>query len=240
MSLLRPRRALGLVLALQIVLGLQGCANVDVGMLGSSLRLHAQKSAEERKEAIKAFADSKSWFSEGTWNGAFGEYLVYLPDNFKELYTRDEDTFLSYVLGAALARNPKWTYDEFRSYAGDFISRERFDYIRNFGGIFLKSLESDPRNAAVKQRLALFKKRFGQEQNAYQSFVVGSHLRDLLRDDAKLTQFLTDDTFAQDWIAGHTDRNATDRDRVFFYGRGPTIMDLLKPVTTGVLPALAS
>ncbi|MCZ8163781.1 MAG: hypothetical protein O9315_17410 [Beijerinckiaceae bacterium] len=236
-----PARYLGFVLAIPLVVGLQACANVDIGQASSSIKLLAQKTPEERKEDIKAFREGTSWYSEGIWNGALGEYMIYMPANYKDIYAKDEESFFNYVMGAYLARNPSFSYTEFTAYAGDFISRERFDYMRRFGDLWLKSLETDPRNRAIKQRYDLFKKRFGGDNaRRYQELVIPSRLSELLKDDAKFKSFLEDDAYAANWILENTDTNTRVRGRFFEKGYGPSIDDLLKPVTIGILPALAS
>ncbi|OYU49316.1 MAG: hypothetical protein CFE31_08170 [Rhizobiales bacterium PAR1] len=143
------------------------------------------------------------------------------------------------MVGAYLARYPDITYDSIDTYFPGVgvleksgITPERFDYARRFGQIWLKSIEDDPKNKAMKDRLALFQKRFGR-----QDIIPLQNIRTLLRDDQAFKAFLTDDAAAIAWVNKNQDINKTQREHTFSY---QSIDSMLHPITVGVLPALAS
>lgn len=241
-SLSRLLVAMGLFATLA---ALPACTNVDPGLVRGSLTLHFQKSAEERKAALAEATKEDNWVWLAVWNTALGDTMFYLPDSFKSDLTKDEDTFLNYVMGAYLARFPEVTYDSLDKTLFDAnildkagISRERFNYARRFGEIWLKSVADDPKNKAMKERVALFQKRFGSSNPDYYTSLFSPHkIRALLRDDKAFEAFLKDDGSATAWVQNNLDINKTTRDKTF---QNITIHDLLRPVTIGVLPGLAS
>jgi hypothetical protein len=224
--------------------GLQGCVGVDPGLVQGGIKAHFMKTPEERKASLADFATANNWATTAFWNTAMGEAMFYLPDDFRTTFTRDEDTFINYAFGAYLAQYPDVTYDSLNSWLGEIgileiagISRERLEYARGFGRVWLKNLEEDPKNRAMKERLALFKQRFGGGSDSYKRIFPPHRMRTLLRDDAALTAFLTDDAYAANWVEQNRDINTTTRDRTFDY---KSIQDFLSPVTIGILPGLAS
>ncbi|PPD13656.1 MAG: hypothetical protein CTY25_15175 [Methylobacterium sp.] len=233
---------MGLLASLAI---LPACTNVDPGLVRSGLTSHFQKSPEERKAALAEIAKADNWASLALWNTALGEAMYFLPDGYQSNLTKDEDTFLNYVLGAYLARYPDVTYDSLDKslFNADIldkagVSRERFEYARGFGRVWLKSIQDDPKNRAMKERVTLFRQRFGSSNPDYYTSIFSPHkIRALLRDDKAFEAFLKDDGSATAWVQNNMDINKTTRDKTF---QNLTIQDLLRPVTIGVLPGLAS
>ncbi len=103
---------------------------------------------------------------------------------------------------------------------------------------FLKSIEDDPKNKAMKERIALFQKRFGSRNPKYYTSIFPPHrIRALLRDDKAFEAFLKDDNAAEAWVFANADRSKTDQEGTFSY---ISIRELLAPITIGILPGLAS
>ncbi|MCZ8181645.1 MAG: hypothetical protein O9322_01630 [Beijerinckiaceae bacterium] len=231
----------GLLVALG---GLPGCVGVDPGLVQGGIKGYFSQTPEERKVAMAEIAKADNWSSITFWNTTMGDAMFYLPDSFRTDLTRNEDTFINYAIGAYLAQYPEVTYDSVNSWLDEIgilekagITRERIEYARGFGRVWLKSLEDDPKNRAMKERLELFKKRFGQGSSAYKRVFPPHRMRALLRDDAAFKAFLTDDAYAETWVEQNRDVNATTRDRTFQYR---SIQEFLSPVTIGILPGLAS
>ena len=231
----------GLLVALG---GLPGCVGVDPGLVHGGIKAHFRQTPEERKAALAEFAKADNWANTAFWNTAMGEAMFYLPDDFRTTFTRDEDTFINYAFGAYLAQYPEATYESLNSWLGEIglleqagITRERLEYARGFGRVWLKNIADDPKNRPMKERLALFKQRFGGGSDSYKRIFPPHRVRTLLRDDVALKAFLTDDAYAANWVEQNRDINTTTRDRTFDY---KSIQDFLSPVTIGILPGLAS
>ncbi|MCA3774893.1 MAG: hypothetical protein IN818_07855 [Cutibacterium sp.] len=230
------------------LVALPACTNVDPGVLQGALHSHFGKNSEERKAALEALAKNENWIAQQVFNTALGDAIFYLPDSYPRDLTKNEDVFLNHIVGAYLARFPEVTYEMIDTYVAGLgidnvldkagITRERFEYARGFGRVWLKSIEDDPKNKAMKERIALFQKRFGSRNPKYYTSIFSPHkIRALLRDDKAFEAFLKDDNAAAAWVDANQDSNKTVRDGTF---RDFSIRELLAPVTIGVLPGLAS
>jgi hypothetical protein len=237
--------AAGLLAAL---VALPACTNVDPGVLQGALHSHFGKNSEERKAALEALARNENWIAQLVFNTALGDAIFYLPDSYPRDLTKNEDVFLNHIVGAYLARFPEVTYEMIDTYVAGLgidnvldkagITRERFEYARGFGRVWLKSIEDDPKNKAMKERIALFQKRFGSRNPKYYTSIFSPHkIRALLRDDKAFEAFLKDDRSAEAWVFANADRSKTDKEGTFIH---ISIRELLAPITIGVLPGLAS
>ena len=236
--------AAGLLAAL---VALPACTNVDPGVLQGALHSHFGKSSEERKADLELIAKDEGGVGQAIFNTALGDTIYYLPDGYLRDLTKNEDVFFNYIVGAFLARAPEVTYEMIDTFNAGFgidnvldkagITRERFEYARGFGRVWLKSIEDDPKNKAIKERVALFRKRFGSGDNKYYRIFPPHRIRALLRDDKAFEAFLKDDNAAEAWVFANKDTSKTDREGTFSY---ISIRELLAPITIGVLPGLAS
>ncbi|MCA3642903.1 MAG: hypothetical protein IOC63_13755 [Methylobacterium sp.] len=225
---------------------LPGC-RVDPGTLQGALNSYFGKSSEERKADLELIAKDEGGVGQAIFNTALGDTIYYLPDGYLRDLTKNEDVFFNYIVGAFLARAPEVTYEMIDTFDAGFgidnvldkagITRERFEYARGFGRVWLKSIEDDPKNKAIKERVALFRKRFGSGDNKYYRIFPPHRIRALLRDDKAFEAFLKDDNAAEAWVFANADRSKTDQEGTFSY---ISIRELLAPITIGILPGLAS
>ncbi|MCZ8270040.1 MAG: hypothetical protein O9306_05760 [Beijerinckiaceae bacterium] len=229
------------VVASMLALSVAGC--VTPAVMVTYLPTFLAKSDEERASEIRSLSNPNSGVNDSYWSGMLGNSVIYLPDNYRQELTKDEDTFLKYAIGPMLNRF-EITYDELadkmreRGHAVT-ITRETFNYYKGFGAAWEADLKR--RNPGMTQRFELFRKRVGSRYADLLLFKPDM-VRTLLRDDASFGKFLRDDGFATDWMFGAMDRGFGIH--TLFGGNLADIMDnpatLLAPVTIGVLPGLAS
>jgi hypothetical protein len=228
------------LLASMVAMAVAGC--LSPATIGSYLPNYFANSESQRLEDIKWLGSDKGPVSDQFWAGLLGNSVIYLPDSYREDLTKDEDTFLKYVIGSLLARN-NITYEmlvaamQAKGYEVP-VTREVFNYYKGFGGAWEADLKR--RNVAMAQRYELFKKRVSSDA-AGKLLFKPKLVRELLRDDVALEKFLKDDAFAKDWTIVAVDQNFST------LTADPAIFDLialpwklLRPVTIGVLPGLAS
>jgi hypothetical protein len=244
-TFLRSSRTALLAIALVVPL-LAGCQSEYDRLLQISVALRNEGGDKKVREALQADPSLEEW------NTLLGENLLYVSDNYRTELTSSKDMLYGAVLGSFLYNNPQYDYELVNrlqhqaNYCG-FLCKSYgmenknpidldpalFDYYKNWGRVWQQSLRAGPNAAAIAERYELFKKRIGP----YGPFRF-SDIRELIRDDAALQEFLTDDEAAGRWISAHVIQTE-DRDSVT--ERALQLGELsFNPVTFTSLPGLAS
>jgi len=153
--------------------------------------------------AVKAFQKKlrePSFYSDVIYYSTFKEDALYLPDDYVEQITKDRNSLLTKLIGPALWRN-NTTYADVAKYNIQGLDEATFNYVKGAGRAWIMSLRDDPKNAYIKERYELYKTRLGGNDLTAESEINSISLRNLLRDDDALSQFLTDDDYAGEWLS---------------------------------------
>lgn len=236
-----------LLLALAFVVPvLAGCQSDSDRLLHISVALRNQGGDKQLREALQADPSLEEW------NTLLGENLLYVSDDYRTELTSSKTVFIGAVLGSFLYNNPQYNYELVNrlqhqaNYCGTLckmygmenknpidLDPALFDYYKNWGRVWQQSLRSGPNAEAIAARYELFKKRI----DPYGPFRF-SDIRELIRDDAALKEFLTDDEAAGRWISAHVIQT---EDRDSFTESAIILGELsFNPVTFTSLPGLAS
>lgn len=201
---------------------------------------------------LRDMLQSSSVSNTEDWNTLLGENLLYVSDNYRTELTSSKELLFGAVLGSFLYNNPQYSYEVVNrlqrqaNYCGPLCKSKGlenknpidldpalFDYYKNWGRVWQQSLRSGPDAEAIAARYELFKKRI----QPYGPFRF-SDIRELIRDDAALEEFLTDDEAAGRWISAHVIQT---EDRDSFTESAIYLGELsFNPVTFTSLPGLAS
>lgn len=232
-AILQKLRVFGAAIVLSV--GLASC--ISAPEVARYMVTYIKKSDQERARELRGLADPNNKGVTGKiWAVLLGNSIIYLPENFPQDLARDEATFMRTAFGAFLSRNDM-TYDWLQQAlalegAEVPFSRETFNYYKGYGGAWLADLER--RNAGLKARYALYKKRVGALGTSA-TLIPPEKLRALLVDDKALDSFLTDDYAASTWL-----RSTIETSAINGGGGLPDFSIILQPVVVGILPALAS
>lgn len=181
-----PRVALWVLL---VAMGpmLAGCTN----RLDAAIIMLTQSNKTERQEMIEE--GNADFLALLGYNG------LYTSQEELSALVTDEESFLRYVVAPYLVDHPEITYERFRAPEGLEVSREEFAAYRYQAFVWLEELKARPENRELVERVALFEKRANWPlQKLDQDRVFA-----LIRDEAALEAFLTDDANAKRWLESH-------------------------------------
>ena len=219
-----------LVTALLLVasFGLSGC--MEVFLRDSRVQGALSGDQKAKDELLAVIKDPKNEvFNRASMESAYGDDFIYLPENWYAMATRDVESYLKYVVGPLLVRN-NVTWEVAAQY--NLTNEATFNYYKGFGAAYVDSLKSNPRNAWLEERLAMFKARAGKN---YDPGLISWHEAwKLLRSDADFKLFLTDNQAAANWLfmARSYSNNGFESD-------GGTVYQKLRnlgPIGSGILP----
>lgn len=160
-------------------------------------------------------------------NMAYGAELIYLPDGWRSMITRDPESVLALVVGVYISRtNTSFAY---ANSLNPDIDEASFNRYKTFGDNWRRSIANDPMNSYLKERLELFKARTGTNYDEGMQNWAAARL--LLRNDTQFREFLTSDTFASQWLARNMNPGGFSKEIHAF-----DFLNTLGPINTGALP----
>lgn len=215
-------------------LGLSGCWDM---MLKDSrfqgLIAGKPEAVKQVQDFIRTTTDTRNYVETGaTQEYIFQEDAIYLPANFIDIVSKDRDSILKYYIGTMLWRH-NISFEQVKSIGLEGIDEVTFNYYKGSGGAWINSLRNDPKNAYIKERFELYKKRAGKNYTYYPNEFNPFGIAKLLRNDEAFKLFLTDNNYAAGWLqAENAYANNGFATKHYIY----ELTKQLGPAISGVLP----